>query len=341
MILAAATLPVIALLGVGVSEWGNAYLASLAIERAAATAAGAVADRLAASDLLAPAPPAWAGALAESVVRSALPAAEVAINVRWATPEDSSPTNPIQGTADVPVQDLRTAAETLDWIHTETSWFRVPQYSYDQADRGQSAGAGYLEGTTYPGWSNQGVGDTHDYADQSLGVSQSPLSIVGVGTGGNVQVCLWKFCWSQRVWVIGTGSSTGSFVTGAWTVSSQRTMGSWNGGVWVPWDWQSWWSRRTATDRWTQWDRWLAESGRAWWSSTTLPAGGLSTIGPYARVVGQTTTPGLVRSPNGVVARRTVLVEAQVRIRSMTPLFRSVLPASVRREGRAQAERTP
>lgn len=340
IILAALVLPIIALLSIGVAEWGQTYLLGVRLERAAAVAATTIADRLSAQDLLGATPPIWAGLIAEDVGRAALAGMTVTGTVLWGPGGSGTAPAPPDVPADVPIDVVENQTETLNWRHAHDAPFEIPSYQVDSADRGQIAAMTYADSTMMPGtvW-RDALGDAHTYQDASVEASLSTIGVFGVGLGGWTLQCFFKLCWMQWVWVIASGGTDSPFITSARQVDAARTVTG-ASGLLVPWDWRNWVTRGATSDRWAHWDRWLTESAREWISLPTDQRGSSNqAIGPYGRFVGAGTSPGVVSSSSGLAVTRQVLVELQTQVRPATPMFRSILPPQVRRLGLAHVER--
>ena len=326
--LAALLLPVFLAVSTGVVELGNVYSQSLALSRAASSAARALADMAGGQDLASPSPPAWMQQQAAALVREALgdQAAVESVEVVWG----SSPrvvNNVGWGLrVEIPVPEFGTGSTDLRWGDPHTFTYQTPSYTTSWRSRGFQPGVNYGESATYPGWRWANLTHWHRYADNSVW-SWGEQGIGGSGFGWGwvwMWVCSKFGCfkipvWSGPVKVIGTSAINFVYDAPTWDVG--RWMGGNYEGAWIPADWTSWWGRRTATDAFTHWDRWLAESGWSWASGTSEASPGQARVGPYAVYQGDVQQDRTAWPVDPRAVRRTIVVRASGRFRAITPFI--------------------
>jgi len=326
LVATAVLLPVFLMMGTGAIELGNVYAQSLALARAADSAARALAERVSSSDLLSDPPPDWMRREAARLVSDALggQAALDAADVLWGSLPRVTVNRGDGLSVEVPLPTFGTGRSTLVWGDPHSYSYLSPTYQMLWRSADFQPGVSYGEGAVYPGWQWANLTHGHGYGDSGAW-SWWSQTIWGLATGPGytwVWLCA-KICIPVpiKVWVSGLGFSWQPFVGDAWVGSAGRTMG-WNyEGAWIPADWASWWSRRTSTDAFRHWDRWLSESGFRWESGTTLPNRQSATVGPYAVYLGDSPYDTTAWPSNPNTVRRTIVVSATGRFRAATPVL--------------------
>jgi len=322
LLMTALLLPAFLTLSFGVIEVGNVYAQSLALARAADSAARVLADEATGADLALPSPPDWMRREAARLVGEALQGrvAVDGVGVSWG----SAPrvvNDPGSGVRlDVPLPQYGTGSTQLRWGDPHGFSYQVPEYRTDWRSQGFQPGVSYGESATYPGWRWANLTNWHWYADNSTW-SWGEQGVGGFGYGyGVVWMCL-KFCipvYAGLVKVVGTSNINYVYDAPAYDVG--RWMGGNYEGAWIPADWTSWWTRRTSTDAFTHWDRWLAEAGWRWTSGTSQANPGSAQVGSYAVYQGDMTQQATAYPTDPRTVRRVIVVSATGRLRAVTPV---------------------
>jgi hypothetical protein len=347
-VLAALLLPAMLVASLGTLEAANAYRQNLALQRAASAAARAVADLATAADLSAPEPPPWMEEEARRIAEEALgpDLAPERVTVRWADEAGTVPAPGRSYSLDVTVPDFITSSTTLRWGDPHSFNYLVPQFVTQAAQRWASFSFRHEDTWLDPGRRSGDVSHTHMYWDDSydcpgnrcyspnfygVGLSAWGYGIVVYFGPLPVPIPVSWFLPDATNIVVAFADPPGIWQWGSARVPNTSLPDVTS--VSVPYDLPN--SRTGTGSGWfTHQDTWLVRTGYSQQAGSTLANPQQATVGPYAVYVGDTTVPGVARPFPPDAARRTLVVEVEGRLRSVTPLVGPMFDG-VRHSGRA------
>ncbi len=321
-VMVALALPAFMAVTMGVIELGNVYYQAAALQRATESAARSVAELASAADLAQPYPPPWMAAVAAAEVERSLGTRVEGVSVSWASPEDTGTSEGEEIRFEVQIPEYGEGNTVLRWGDPHTYSYRRPAYSTEWRSATYRPGFWYLDQAVYPGWYLADLTHTHGYGDNAVWDWWSQqMWGYGYGKGLVFDLVCGKVCYPKLIPVRyhGVAVSYNPFVADAWTSDASRSMGGNWEGAWIPLDWESLWWRRSSTDPFTHWERWLSEASWVWENGISQPNPQSAVVGTYAVYTGDVPRQATAQPRNPSVVRRAVMVSATVRLRAVTP----------------------